>query len=201
MNTNHMRILHVLVVEDEARYRDFLLEVLRDMLCEPLGVANAREAQNAIDARTPDVLFLDLNLPVTDGMAFLESFRAKNSDTPVIILTGFGDLQAAQNAIRFGVTEFLTKPCHLGHIERALDRARKQLCNSYTPETAAAPPLDADIVQGEALTLDEIERDAILGALRASNGKRSAAATRLGISRRSLYNKIAEYKRAGFEIP
>lgn len=199
MTAHHMRILDVLVIEDETRYREFLLETLRNMQCNPTGAATAKEAQQVLDTFLPDVLFLDLNLPVTNGMTFLETFRTRHRDVPVIILTGHGDLPVAQTAIRFGVTEFLTKPCHLGEIERALDRARKQIARAGSSSLNAAP--EPDELEGESMTLNEIERDAILDALRACNGNRSAAAAKLGISRRSLYNKINEYKRSGIDIP
>ncbi len=190
--------LRVLVVEDERRYRDFLTGVLREMNCDPVGAATVAEATRLIGEQPPDVVVLDLNLPVVDGMSFLEQFRRTHADVPVVIITGFGDLESAQRAIQFGVTEFLTKPCHLGQIEQALDRARRHLVKlgvCLPPE-----PLLCDD-NGTVRPLAAIERDAILDALRTCQGNRTAAAARLGISRRALYNKIADYKRAGHSMP
>lgn len=193
--------LNVLIVEDEPRYRAFLTETLRDMQCAAVGAASAREAHAAMEASPPDVLILDLNLPVVDGMTFLEQFRAMHPVAPVIIITGFGDLQSAQRAIHLGVTEFLTKPCHLGDIERAIDRARKQIAlrrESGPREHLAHAARDED---GDPRSLAVIEREAILDTLRACGGNRTAAAGRLGISRRALYNKIELYRRDGFDVP
>jgi DNA-binding NtrC family response regulator len=195
------RTLRVIVVEDEMRYRTFLTDVLREMDCDAVGASTADEAARLIGTAPPDVLLLDLNLPVVDGMSFLERFRRTHADTPVVIITGFGDLQSAQRAIHLGVTEFLLKPCHLGQIEQALDRARRGLARLDSGATddrdAADEPCDPD----GARPLAVLEREAILDALRTTCGNRSAAAARLGISRRALYNKIAEYRGAGFNVP
>lgn len=192
--------LRVLVIEDEDRYRSFLLEVLEDMDCEPRGAATAMEALGFMDEMSPDAVILDLNLPVMDGMTFLERFRRKDRDTPVIILTGVGDLPAAQKAIRHGVTDFLTKPCHLGQIEGALDRARRQL--------AKLAETGEEIVDTGAMSAPEatrsiavIEREAIIEALRRHQGNRSAAAAELGVSRRTLYNRIEQYRNEGHLLP
>jgi len=193
--------IDVLIIEDEQRYRDFLIDVLRDMDCRPTGVATAVDALQLVDDQPPDVVLLDLNLPKMDGMAFLERFRCSHGGTPVVIITGVGDLQSAQQAIRHGVTEFLTKPCHLGQIEQALDRCRRQLqrgaASSDDDQTQSIQPSMGASVR----PIAELEREAILGALRACKGNRSAAAAELGISRRTLYNRIGQYRAEGVAIP
>src|SRR5438067_2159303 len=90
-------------------------------------------------AEPADIILLDLNLPPMSGLEFLERLRQTHPLTEVIILTGFGDLEAAKKAIHFDVVEFLTKPAHLGELEQALDRARKRLEESLLP-TATQPP-------------------------------------------------------------
>jgi DNA-binding NtrC family response regulator len=198
MNTCPIQPTTVLVVEDEARYRAFLVDTITAMGCSVFGVASAREAEAHFASSPPTILVLDLNLPVTDGMTLLESFRQRCPDAPVIIITGFGDLAAAQRAIHLDVTEFLSKPCHLGEIECAIDRARRKATEH---RRATSPPPHAANHGSDTQPLDVLERGAILKALREENGNRTAAAAKLGISRRSLYNKIATYQRGGFVIP
>jgi DNA-binding NtrC family response regulator len=188
-----------LVLEDEPRYRTFLAGVLREMECRPVLAATADEAMRHIRETPPDMLFLDLNLPVTDGLTFLEQFRKVCPIAPVVIITGFGDLASARQAIRLGVTDFLSKPCDLGQIELAIDRARKLAARTSTP---SAPPVATAIAEDDPIrSLAAIEREAILDALRRCEGNRSAAARLLGLSRRTLYNKIAEYQRDGHDVP
>lgn len=187
----------VLVVEDESRLRDLLRDVLPGMGFEPLTARTAEEAMHLMLDDGADIVVLDLNLPVTDGLTFLEQFRQRWPRTPVIIMTGFGSLESAKRAIHLGVVEFLTKPCHLGEIEQALERARRVLVEQVA---AAAEPVAASAQHPGPRTLAEMERDAILQALARQRGNRSAAAAELGISRRTLYNKLIEYQKQGFEI-
>ena len=79
----------VLVVEDEARMRDLLIDVLPGMGYEAIGTRIAEEALRLMKQQPADILILDLNLPVMDGMTFLDQFRHRWSRTPVIIMTGF----------------------------------------------------------------------------------------------------------------
>ncbi|MCA9297318.1 MAG: response regulator [Phycisphaerales bacterium] len=190
--------LRVLVIEDEERYRLFLVDVLGDMGCTAQGAATAAEARTILGHEDIDAIILDLNLPMIDGMTFLQRFRQMDRITPVIILTGVGDLTRAQQAIRLGVTDFLLKPCHLGEIEASIDRARRHLARRT--EARDAPPAESVAPADGTRTIAVIEREAISAALREHGGNRSAAAAALGISRRTLYNRIEQYRNEGHEL-
>lgn len=199
-STHRRHLPAVLIVEDEARMRDLLVEVLPEMGYQPVGAKTAEEGMALMHKRSADIVILDLNLPVMDGMAFLARFRERWSHTPVIIMTGFGDLASAQRAIRYGVVDFLTKPCHLGEIEGALGRAQRHLGLPASKSTNAmysgvpikpnAGDQDGSVSIRIPTTLTEAEQLLINSALRRHNGNRSAAADELGISRRTLYNRL-----------
>ena len=191
-----VRGVSAMVLEDEPRYRAFLTDVLRDMACTPITAASGEEGMRLVEASPPDMLFLDLNLPYLDGMSFLERFRGVCPDAPVVIITGYGDLESARRAIRLGVTDFLTKPCDLGELEQAIDRARRHVVRR---EPVIAP--EPDRPAADVRSLETIEREAIIDALRHTSGNRSAAARILGISRRAVYNKLEEYRRQGHDVP
>jgi len=143
---------------------------------------------------------LDLHLPVMGGLDFLQRFREDHADVPVIILTGAGTLRAAQRAIRHGVTDFLTKPCHLGDLEAAVERVRRRLAADTAVELEAADgdePAREDHGTRPSAAMAEIERDAILAAIHAHGGNRTAAAQALGISRRTLHYRLADYRQSG----
>jgi len=188
----------VLIVEDESRMRDLLIEVLPDMGYQPFGTQTAEEGLSVLLRQSADIVILDLNLPVMDGMTFLDRFRKRCKQTPVIIMTGFGDLPSAQSAIRHRVIDFLTKPCHLGEIEGALGRARRQLDRTGKSDTTAMKPdkapaqsnhtdQDGSILIPVPTTMTKAKRLLIDDALQRHNGNRSTAAAELGISRRTLY--------------
>src|SRR5690349_15039835 len=107
----------VLVVEDELRVRNMLLQALKEMGFAATPAPSAEAAARLLAQREFDILILDLNLPGMNGIEFLESVRRQHNAIQVIILTGFGDLEAARKAIHFDVVDFLTKPCALGALE------------------------------------------------------------------------------------
>lgn len=198
----------VLVVEDEARMRDLLIDVLPGMGYEVIGARIAEEALRLMQQRSADIVVLDLNLPVMDGMTFLDQFRCRWTRTPVIIMTGFGNLESAKRAIRHNVVDFLTKPCHLGEIEEALSRARRLIdqpgavvdgvkkCHEALVKLST-DEVDTTVIIPTPTTLTDADRRLIESALRRHNGNRSAAAAELGISRRTLYNRLAKHERVG----
>jgi DNA-binding NtrC family response regulator len=188
--------IKVLVIEDEPRLRDLLLRAIQQMGFAATGARSAEEAQRLLDAQTHDILLLDLNLPGQSGMDFYREFHQRHPQTPVIILTGFGDLAAAREAIRLDVVDFLTKPCHLGELEVSLDRARRRLKRpSDQPETNWPTAISES---GGPPTLDDLERQHILSALERHGGNRAAAAAELGISLRTLYYRLTEYAKQGY---
>jgi len=119
------------------------------------------------------------------------------------VLTGFGDLDTAKRAIRLDVSDFLTKPCALGDIELALDRARQRRLAVNEPTASpndsltAAPPPPAKPVP---MTLEELERQHILASLERNGGNRTATAAELGISLRTLYYRLETYQRQGLNV-
>ncbi|MDB5294919.1 MAG: multi-sensor signal transduction histidine kinase [Phycisphaerales bacterium] len=205
----------VIVVEDELRVRTMLSEALKEMGFRATLTASAEAGARAMAQQRFDILILDLNLPGKGGIAFLESVRRLGNDLQVIILTGFGDLEAARAAIHLDVVEFLTKPCALGSLEVALDRARRRGRGQVVADRAAAeervlsfestpapkagsgePTVPPPAAAGGG-ALEEIEQRHILGVLHKHGGNRSAAAAELGISIRKLYYRLGEYQRQG----
>ena len=117
----------ILIVDDEPRMRDMLERAVTSWGHKASTARSGEEALRVLQTEPANIILLDLNLPAMSGLEFLERFRQSNLTTQVIILTGFGDLEAAKKAIHLDVVEFLTKPCHLGELERALDRARRRI--------------------------------------------------------------------------
>lgn len=200
--------LHVLIVEDEPRLRDMLLHALPDMGFTGSAAKSGEEGLRALEQQPHQVIVLDLNLPGMSGLEFFAQVREKWPATQVVILTGYGDLETAKKAIQLNVADFLSKPCPLGDLEAALDRARKrfrepskvkpalQNIEAEKPEPIVLPDAEA---RGVA-TLAEIERDHILAALRRNEGNRNTTAEELGISVRTLYYRLNEYQKEGFEV-
>ena len=198
----------ILLVEDEPRLREMLIQGTRDMGFLATGVGSAEQALRLLDKQTYPVIIIDLNLPGMGGLDLLRETRQRWPEMQAIILTGFGDLQAARDAIHLEVIDFLTKPCALGELELAISRAlrRHQQLQplgfgllldeeeaSESIDGPAAAPVDES---GE--TMEDLERKAILATVRKHGGNRAAAASELGISIRKLYYRLGQYRRNGF---
>jgi len=194
--------LRVLIVEDESRLRDLLLDVVPDMGYHATAARTAQEAMRIMETDPRDILLLDLRLPVMGGMDFFQIVRNRWPDTQVIILTGFGDLDAARQAIHLDVVDFLSKPCHLKNVEIALDRARQRIMSSRPalPTENQPPPQPTSVDDSPTMTLEQTERRQILAALARNNGNRTATALELGISRRMLHYRLNEYLRQGYPV-
>jgi DNA-binding NtrC family response regulator len=191
------KAMTLLVVEDESRLRELLVDLGPDMGFTATGAASAEEGLRLMEHQPRDIVILDLNLPAMDGLDFFRRLRERWPATQVIILTGFGSLESARAAIHLDVVEFLTKPCPLNKVEEALHRARRRFDEARlhaTPVNAPAPP-PPTAAPGE--TLEEHERRAILAALQRNNGNRTATAAELGISRRTLHYRLQEYQKQG----
>jgi DNA-binding NtrC family response regulator len=185
----------VMVVEDEPRMRELLSRALTGWGFEVAMARSGEEALKLTEADPVDVAVLDLNLPGMDGMELLRRLRERTPGVQGIVLTGFASVESAKEAVHLDVVEFLTKPCHLGELEKAIDRALRRLPPTYPETGSAAPPPGV-----EGMTLQELERQHILAALERNDGNRTATAAELGISRRTLYYKLEEYQKLGFKV-
>lgn len=197
---------HVLIVEDEQRMRDLLLRSLTNWGFEASAARSAEEAMRTVEHTPPDIVLLDLNLPGMSGLQFFEALRKKQPDVQGIVLTGYASIEAAKQAVHLDVVEFLTKPFHLGEVEQALDRAMRRIAPPeppIVPDPSFAEGGDAFEAReddGTPRTLEEVEREHILATLQRQGGNRTATATELGISRRTLYYKLTEYSKQGHEV-
>jgi DNA-binding NtrC family response regulator len=201
-NTPHAVSRHVLIVEDESRLREMLGKAIKEMGFTASPVHSAEAALRLADAQIFGIAILDLNLPGMSGMELLQHLRKKHPDLQVIILTGFGDLDAAKRAIHCEVVDFLTNPCALGTLEVALDRARRRALKNISPQ---APEPQQPVMQfiappppsGSAMSLEELEQRHILATLAKNAGNRTQTAAQLGISLRKLYYRLEQYQRDG----
>jgi DNA-binding NtrC family response regulator len=194
----------VLVVEDEPRMRELLARAIGSWGFATSTAHSGEEALRAMEQEAHQVILLDLNLPAMSGMECFERIHQRWPDAEVIILTGFGDLEAAKQAIRMNVVEFLTKPTHLGELEKALGRAKLRLLESaplpVSLDTAPASPRPPSADAPGGATLEEVERQHILASLARHGGNRAATAAELGISLRTLYYRLSEYQKQGFRV-
>ena len=111
----------ILIVEDEETLKRALELHLRSLGFEVVKAASAEEALAEIDRA--DLILSDLRLPGMDGLELLSRIRLTNSVSPVILMTAFGTVESAVEAMRKGANDFLTKPFSLDHLTSIVERA------------------------------------------------------------------------------
>ncbi len=117
----------ILVIDDEANLRWVLSEALSDQGYDVMVAANASDGITAMSRHAADVVILDLKLKGMDGLATLARLRERWPDVVVLILTAYGTVASAVEAMQLGAADYLRKPFDLEEIgfklQRALERA------------------------------------------------------------------------------
>jgi DNA-binding NtrC family response regulator len=100
----------ILIVDDDKAFRLSTAELLRQDGYEVTTASDAVEAGEALDARDFDLLLLDLRMPGTDGLGLIEVLRRRGERAPILMISGFGTITSAVDALQLGADDFLTKP-------------------------------------------------------------------------------------------
>ena len=115
----------VLIIDDDAAVLKGLADYFERLKYEVVRASTGNQGVAAFDAQEPDVTILDLRLPDMDGLQVLEALRRKRA--LVIMLTGYGDIPTAVQAMQLGAENFLTKPVDLPHLVATVERAIEKL--------------------------------------------------------------------------
>jgi DNA-binding NtrC family response regulator len=110
------RLGRILVVDDEANARTALAELLREEGYEVETAADAFKALGKYEAFAPHIVVTDLKMPGMDGIELVKRIRATDEATGIIVMTAFGAVQSAIDAMRAGAAEYLTKPLNFDEL-------------------------------------------------------------------------------------
>jgi len=112
----------ILVVDDKANMRQMLEAAFAEHGYDVDTAGNGAEAIIKLQASAFDVVITDMNMPEGTGLDVLRAAKAVSSDTEVIIVTAYGTIDTAVEAMRLGAYDFVTKPFRLADIERKVGR-------------------------------------------------------------------------------
>jgi DNA-binding NarL/FixJ family response regulator len=117
--------MRVVIADDQRIVRDGLVTIVGSIPdCEVVGVAaNGAEAVALVGQHRPDVVLMDLHMPVMDGTEATRTIRAEHPDTHVVVLTTYADDETVYGALSAGATGYLTKDAGRDDIGRALQAA------------------------------------------------------------------------------
>lgn len=117
----------VLIVDDEETARSNIGSFLNGQGYEVFGVATLREAKEYIERGQADIILLDVLLPDGYGPSLLEDTVRMPVRLPIIIITAFGEVEMAVDAMKNGAVDFLTKPIQFPRLEQSVRRAAENL--------------------------------------------------------------------------
>jgi DNA-binding NtrC family response regulator len=117
----------ILVVDDEVNARTALAELLRDEGFDVETAADAFKALGKYEAFAPHIVITDLKMPGMDGIELVQKLRAMEDPPAVIVMTAFGAVASAVDAMRAGAAEYLTKPINFDELLVVVDKVMEHI--------------------------------------------------------------------------
>jgi len=171
--------LVILVVDDDPMFRNRLCRAFRDRDCEAHEAETAEETFSLARSVSPDLVLLDLKMPNVSGLDLIQNIKKLDSTIAVIILTGYGSIPTAMQALKLGADHYLSKPADAEQILSAYRTLTTEAGEQQTPTTVPS--------------LARVEWEHIQRVLSDCSGNISQAAKLLGIHRRSLQRKLLKF--------
>lgn len=164
----------LLIVEDDQPLRDRLVRAMRARGLDAFGAIDHASAIRTASRENPELALVDLRLPDESGLAVVRDLKAIDPATVVVVLTGYGSIATAVEAVKLGAAAYLTKPADTDQIIAAF--------------AGTQPPAEVEVP-----SLARVEWEHVQRVLTDCGGNVSKAARTLGIHRRSLQRKLAKY--------
>lgn len=165
----------LLVLDDDAPLRTRLGRALEQRGFEPTLVGSVQEAIAAVKVRAPAYAVLDMRLEDGSGLKVVEAVREARPDAKIIMLTGYGNIATAVQAVKAGAVDYLSKPADADDVVRAL----------LAKGDAPAPPENP-------MSADRVRWEHIQRVYELCNHNVSETARRLNMHRRTLQRILAK---------
>ena len=117
----------ILVIDDEIPTLDMLQLFLEACGYQPLLAENEVKGMALFEKEQPPIVLTDIKMPGRDGFSVLRKIKALRPETEVIVITGHGDRDLAQQAFALNASEFFNKPLDTDALDAALKRAEQRL--------------------------------------------------------------------------
>ncbi len=169
----------ILLVDDEDFFRQRLARAFAKRGYKVLEAADYRTALAAIEQAPPDLAVVDLKMPGKSGLEVIRDGLALAPEMQIVVLTGYGSIATATEAVRMGALYYLPKPADVNDILAAFAKSDEHEISA--PAEFKAP------------SLARAEWEHINRVLADCGGNISAAARRLGLHRRTLQRKLQKY--------
>jgi two-component system, response regulator RegA len=169
----------ILLVEDDAVFLGRLAHSLRSRGHEVVTASGLGEVMEISPRFSPECAVIDLRLEGESGLVVARSLQESLPQIRILILTGYGSIATAVDAMRLGAVDYLSKPADTSQIEAAL--------------FAVSPAAKESELETAVPSLDRVSWEHLQRVLHDCGGNISATARKLGIERRSLQRKLQKY--------
>lgn len=150
----------ILVVDDEQSICWGLTRLGKSLGHNVMAASSAEQALTCAMEQRPDVVVLDVRLPGMDGLTAIERFQSQCGSVPIIVITAYGDLQTAVDAVRRGAFDYIAKPFDVEKVKSALVRALA----SRPGKTMTEAPLQVEGMVGRSPAMQEVYKQIALAA-------------------------------------
>lgn len=133
---------NILVTEDDAKMRNGLVEILKEEGYDVDSAENGQKGLEKIREKDYDVVLTDLIMPVMGGMELLRNIKQIRPMTSVIIITAFGTIENAVEAIKVGASDYITKPFKIDEVQTKIRQVLAEKEFDRSPQI-----LDSDVIK------------------------------------------------------
>lgn len=169
----------LLIVDDDKAFTEVLAQSLGKRGHEIRIAHNVTDAVNIAEEFNPEWVLADLKMPGASGLELIPKILEIDSETKIVVLTGYAGITTAVEAIKLGAIHYLSKPVSTDEIIAAF---HKDEGDPNTPVESGTIPLEA------------AEREHILNSLKKNNNNISITARELGLHRRTLQRKLEKIR-------
>ncbi len=191
----------ILLVEDDRNTLEGLAEILSMQNYEAVKAIDGKSAVRELKNSSFNILLTDLVLPDFDGLELVDLAWKKQNEIMVIILTAFGSVKHAVNAMKKGVFDYLTKPIDIDELlivlKKAINQQKLRYDLPFYIKTNHGNIRLPDFSELKGMNyrnqLEYADKIIIKKALEETKGNKTHAAKRLGFSIRTMRNKVNKY--------
>jgi two-component system response regulator RegA len=172
----------ILLVDDDERLRSRMARAFEERGYEAQQAEGYDDAIAIAEHESTEYAVVDLRMPGKSGLEVVRELHRIDPATKLVVLTGYGSIATALEAVRLGATHYLTKPADVDEVIASFDRA---------DAAAEAPVAEGETPQTPSLA--RVEWEHIQRVLTDCGGNITKAAEKLGIHRRSLQRKLSKF--------
>ena len=164
----------LLLVDDDDTFRKRMVRALLPRGFEVREAADGEQALRLAREESPELCSVDLRMPGMSGLSLVRALHGLDATTRIVVLTGYGSIATAVEAVRLGAADYLTKPVDADQLEAALLGTSR------------------DVAEVSAPSLARVEWEHIQRVMQDTGNNISQAARALGLHRRSLQRKLSK---------